>query len=62
MPASSERMNASAIMRRASSGEEGSKTGTLAKCAKRRESCSVWEEWGPGSSQEMMTIPPTMPV
>ena len=52
---------ANPVISRASAGEEGSSTGTLACTAIRRESCSVWEEWGPGSSALITTKPPTVP-
>ena len=49
-------------MRRASSGEDGSSTGIFAKRPNRRVSCSVCDEWGPGSSAQMMTKPPFTPM
>jgi hypothetical protein len=46
----------------ASRGDTGSRTGTFAIAAIRRLSCSVWEEWGPGSSAETTRKPPATPV
>ena len=40
----------------------GSSTGTLAKAAKRRVSCSVWDDMGPGSSATNSTVPPRTPT
>ena len=46
----------------ACAGEAGSRTGTFAIIAISRLSCSVWEEWGPGSSALMTRNPPITPV
>jgi len=59
---SSDRSKANLIISLASSGLPGSSTGTLASLAMSLESCSVWDEWGPGSSQEIMTSPPILPI
>ena len=58
----SESLYASGIIANASSGEEGSNTGTFEKEAKVRVSCSVCEDIGPGSSATRMTIPPRSPT
>ena len=50
VPWRSDSSNASLIMAKPSSGVGGSSTGTLAKSPKRRVSCSVCDEMGPGSS------------
>ena len=58
----SEKSNASPIIRYASSGEEGSNTGSFANCANVLVSCSVCDEIGPGSSADTMTMPPFTPI
>ena len=44
------------------SGVAGSSTGSFAKLAKRRVSCSVCDEMGPGSSATNSTMPPFTPT
>ena len=58
----SDSSNAASIMAHPSSGVLGSSTGTFAKDANRRVSCSVWEEIGPGSSATNKTVPPLTPI
>ena len=62
VPCSSESRNASATMAYASSGEEGSNTGSLEYMPNVRVSCSVCEEMGPGSSATTTTMPPFTPT
>jgi len=57
----SESAKACCTMSLASAGLAGSKTGILAKSAKKRLSCSVCELWGPGSSAATRTNPPFVP-
>ncbi len=58
----SERSNAAFIMAKPCSGVAGSRTGTFENAPKRRVSCSVWEEMGPGSSATKSTQPPFIPT
>ena len=59
---SSEISKASLVKSCASCASDGSSTGTLAKRANRRVSCSFCEEWMPGSSQTTSTRPPCAPI